>query len=401
MEIKVIKTQYEYKEALNLIEKLIDKDPDPGTTVARKLELLSLLIADYEEKNFPNETPDPIEAIKFRMEQENLTQRDLVPYIGSRSKVSEILSRKRPLTLPMIRALYAGLGIPLESLMNPQFEEGVIDWNKFPIKEILKRQWVQVKSDIERSTKDVRQLIESFVKPLGPDLAVSKLYHMTTNIRSARTMDKYALMMWNARIMLCAQAERKDSIYRPELINIDFMRQLVKLSIKRNSPKIACDFLKKYGVILIIEKHLPKTYLDGAAMMTLKGPIIGLTLRHDRLDNFWFCLMHELAHIVLHLKDKQGIIYDDLDLDPAENDLPEVEADNLANEVLIPKEDWNKSAARKLRSPAAARSLARKLGINEAIVAGRMRHYFKEFRILGNLIGAKEVRKCFPEVKWG
>jgi len=139
MEIKVIKTQYEYKEALNLIEKLIDKDPDPGTTVARKLELLSLLIADYEEKNFPNETPDPIEAIKFRMEQENLTQRDLVPYIGSRSKVSEILSRKRPLTLPMIRALYAGLGIPLESLMNPQFEEGVIDWNKFPIKEILKR----------------------------------------------------------------------------------------------------------------------------------------------------------------------------------------------------------------------------------------------------------------------
>ena len=81
------------------------------------IDLLATLVEVYEEKHFPMESPDPVEAILFRMEQQALKQRDLVPYIGSKSKVSEVLSRKRPLSLNMIRALSEGLGIPAEILV--------------------------------------------------------------------------------------------------------------------------------------------------------------------------------------------------------------------------------------------------------------------------------------------
>ena len=110
--IKILKTGEQYEEALAMVEDLLDSDPEPGTEEADKLELLTLLISNYEKEKFPMELPNPIEAIKFRMEQQQLSQRDLIPYIGSRSKVSEVLAGKRPLTLKMIRALNEGLGIP-------------------------------------------------------------------------------------------------------------------------------------------------------------------------------------------------------------------------------------------------------------------------------------------------
>ena len=113
----IIKTEEQYEEALAVVEELMDSDPEPGTGDADKLELLTLLISNYEKDNFPMEMPDPIEAIKFRMEQQQLSQKDLIPYIGSRSRVSEVLNRKRPLTLKMIRTLHKGLGIPADVLI--------------------------------------------------------------------------------------------------------------------------------------------------------------------------------------------------------------------------------------------------------------------------------------------
>lgn len=117
MTTKVLKTDAEYKTALAEAHRLVALDPASGTGDANKLELLALLLSDYEVKHFPLPAADPIEAIQFRMEQLALVQRDLVPYIGSKSKVSEVLARKRRLTLPMIRALSAGLSIPLRVLV--------------------------------------------------------------------------------------------------------------------------------------------------------------------------------------------------------------------------------------------------------------------------------------------
>ena len=115
MKARVIKTRAEYQAALARIEKLMDAAPN--TPRGDELELLSLLVHDYEEKKFPIDKPDPVVAIRFRMEQHGLAPKDLVPFLGSRSRVSEVLAGKRSLSLKMIRALVAGLGIPAESLL--------------------------------------------------------------------------------------------------------------------------------------------------------------------------------------------------------------------------------------------------------------------------------------------
>ncbi|MBL9217387.1 MAG: hypothetical protein JNG82_02795 [Opitutaceae bacterium] len=113
MKPKVIKTEREYKAALAHLEALMDRS-SPDTA---ELELWSLLVEKYEEEHFPIATPDPIEAIRFRMEQAGLAPADLQPFLQSKSKVSEVMNRKRPLSLSMIRALHHGLNIPAEVLV--------------------------------------------------------------------------------------------------------------------------------------------------------------------------------------------------------------------------------------------------------------------------------------------
>lgn len=115
MTTKLIKTQREYRAALRRVEELMDARP--GTDEGDELELLATLVEIYEEKHAPVPPPDPIEAIRFRMEQENLRPLDLVPLLGSRSRVSEVLNGKRPLTLAMIRRLHQSLGIPADVLV--------------------------------------------------------------------------------------------------------------------------------------------------------------------------------------------------------------------------------------------------------------------------------------------
>jgi len=117
MKVKVIKTESEYATALARMEKLMDAKHD--TPQGDELELLSLLVHDYEEKVFPIDQPDPVAAIRFRMEQQGLEPKDLVPLLGSRSRVSEVLSGRRNLSLKMIRNLVGRLGIPAEVLLGP------------------------------------------------------------------------------------------------------------------------------------------------------------------------------------------------------------------------------------------------------------------------------------------
>jgi len=115
MKAKVIKTKAEYEAALVRIDKLMEAAAN--TPQGDELELLSLLVHEYEEKKFPMDKPDPVAAIRFRMEQQGLAPKDLVPFLGSRSRVSEVLSGRRSLSLKMIRALVVGLRIPAELLL--------------------------------------------------------------------------------------------------------------------------------------------------------------------------------------------------------------------------------------------------------------------------------------------
>ncbi len=402
--LRIIKTESNYKNALAEIDNLLEKDPDTGTPDADRLELLTLLVQDYESQKFRVPLPDPIDAILFRMEQQSLSQKDLVPYIGSRSKVSEILSRKRPLSLSMIRALHAGLGIPARVLLYEQdsslLKETDVEWDRFPLREMIRRGWIQEKiSDIQDQTEEV---LRRFFAKLGSEASALALYRkMPSNTRSARSMDEYALLAWTARVIIQATDNPPPGEYHPETVTPEFMREIAQLSWSEQGPVLAKEFLEKHGVSLIIESHLPKTHLDGAAILLQDGkrPIIGLTLRHDRLDNFWFCLMHELAHISLHLDEKTAQFYDDLDVE-SQDDPREGEADKVASEALIPEEVWRKSPASRLRTPEAVQHLAGQLRIHPALVAGRMRHQFNSYRILNQLVGHNQVRKSFPKVDW-
>lgn len=120
MNMKLIKTEADNEQALARIDKLMELEET--AEVVDELELLAVLVEMYEEKAFPTAMPDPIEAIRFRMEQQELMQKDLVPFIGSKSKVSEVLARKRSLSISMIRKLHEGLGIPLDVLLGESAE---------------------------------------------------------------------------------------------------------------------------------------------------------------------------------------------------------------------------------------------------------------------------------------
>ena len=117
MDIQPIRTESDYKAALRQISTLMEADPEPGTPEGDRLDILATLVQAYEARHFPIGSPDPVEAIKFRMEQSGLTVKDLEPIIGRSNRVYEVLNHKRPLTLAMIRRLHRRLGIPVEVLI--------------------------------------------------------------------------------------------------------------------------------------------------------------------------------------------------------------------------------------------------------------------------------------------
>ena len=123
MDIQPIRTEADNAAALQEIFQLMESDPPLGTSDGDRLDVLLTLVQAFERKLYPIEPPDPIEAIKFRMEQEGLTANDLVPMIGRANRVYEVLAGKRPLTLPMIRRLHSDLGIPAESLIREAKEK--------------------------------------------------------------------------------------------------------------------------------------------------------------------------------------------------------------------------------------------------------------------------------------
>ena len=117
MNIRPIHTETDYRSALQEISALMEADPDPGTPEGDRLDILATLVQAHEARHFPIAAPDPVEAIKFRMEQSGLSVKDLEPIIGKSNRVYEVLNRKRPLTLAMIRRLHRSLGIPAAALI--------------------------------------------------------------------------------------------------------------------------------------------------------------------------------------------------------------------------------------------------------------------------------------------
>jgi len=397
MHPKVLKTETDYEAALARLDELLDAEPD--TPEGDEFELWATLISTYEEEAFPIGLPSSIAAIRFRMEQAGLKQVDLIPYIGSASRVSEILKGKRSLSLSMIRKLHEGLGIPAEVLLQ---EPGAampashpeIDWRQFPIAEMRKRGWFGgFQGSLAEAKEKAEELIAPLVFPNGIEAGSNPCF-LRKSVRSDREMDKDALTAWCACVLARAREEDLPD-YVSGTVNKTFCRELVHLSCLSDGPLLAKEFLNRSGIHLITELHMPRTYLDGAAFWTISGnPVIALTLRYDRLDNFWFTLCHELAHVSLHLeKDRGGAFVDDLQASGAS--APEQQADAFAADVLVPTTQWKRSGLLNNWAASAVVEFARKLRIHPAIVAGKVRRERNNHSILSQLIGSREVRRLF------
>jgi len=402
MEIRVIKNKAQHEEYLAEIRSLIPLDPEPESKEGKRLELLAALVESYEKEHFPIDKPDPIEAIKFRMEQQGLKQKDLIPYMGSPSKVSEVLSGTRQLTLSMIRNLSVKLKIPAEVLLKNSeskpkdtFE---LDWNNFPISEMIKLGWIN--ATIKEAREKAEELLQNFFFPLSNKGYFPLFCRRTVHARTKHGFDENALIAWAGRVLMRAEEQPPKKEYKPDTITNIFLKELAQLSSDKNGPIAAKEFLYKKGISLIIERHLPGTQLDGASMIAFnKHPVVGLTLRHDRIDNFWFTLFHELGHVSLHLIKDNEIFIDDIDYN-YHGDPKEKEADRFAREAFIPRAIWRRSDAYRKRTPAAIKKFAKENRIHPAIVAGRIRYETRDFSILNELIGNREVRRLFPEIIW-
>ena len=261
-------------------------------------------------------------------------------------------------------------------------------WKQFPAREMAKRGWF----DVPRKS-DVYQLARNYFMQVAGSQFASAFHRK--KMHGASVPNEYALLAWQARILERARNVVEDHD-PPEFVADDrWIAELVALTRRKDGPKRARALLLSKGIILITEKHLSGTYLDGAAMLDRDGrPVIGLTLRFDRLDNFWYVLLHELGHVFLHLTD--GLRYDFFDEEETSgDDKVEREADAFALNNLIPEAKWDECLSRFALSEEAVQIDAKNIGIDASIIAGRIRKERGDYTILASLIGQGQVASQF------
>lgn len=398
MEPKILKTDDQYRACLAEVEHLASEDPLPGTADGDRLELLAKLVEDYEKSRYLFKRPDPIDAILFRMEEQGLRQKDIAPLLGGKNRASEILARKRPLTLAMVRALNDTLHIPAELLIQePQSTYDVSDdvGDEIPLSYLAKSGWFGEDITTHLTTS---QIVQRYLKPPQGPLYLRR----TITYGATPDTDKTRLRLWVGKVReLAKDTRRARGVWRPETFNEEFLSYVARLSWTESGPRHVQDFLAEKGIAMIVWPALPQTKLDGAAMLGEDGaPIIGITLRNDRLDSFWFTLLHELIHAWKHLPANDIAITDESVEDGDEDDAKEMEANRLARDAFIPRALWKRSDAFLRPSVETIQALADKLHISPAIVAGRLRREKTGYTAFTKLVGNRQVRKLFPEVKW-
>ena len=413
--VRAIRSEEDYDAALARITELMDALSGPEGQVAdvddpmrAEFDVLTDLVELYEERHYPIGFPDPIAAIEFRMDQANLTPRDLAPFIGSRAKVSEVLSGKRAITMSMARALHQHLGIAAEVLLRepgaslPDTLPG-LEYPRFPLRAMVNAGWI---AQVPNLLDHAEEIIANLIERAGGRKSAMALYRKNDHRRINAKTDEYALKAWCWQVMATARERESAVSYQRGSVTPEFLSDVAQLSRWEDGPRRARNLLAERGVGFEYLPHLSRTHLDGAAFRLSDGrPVVGMTLRYDRIDNFWFTLLHELAHVSLHLDGcgDESAFVDDHSLRSVEasagdsGDSKERDADSLAGEALIPGEVWEASPVREHPSPNGVVNLAQSLGIHPAIIAGRIRHERGNYRLLSQFVGTGEVRRQFKD----
>ena len=262
---------------------------------------------------------------------------------------------------------------------------------KMPIKEIKKRGWLD---DLEvEAPANEEILLKTFLARALDSKANAPLYRQ--NIRARSTLDAHSLLAWQCRVLYRARKLADNRRLVHGAMSSAWISSLVKLSRDEEGPLKAIEFLWDKGIVVVVEPHLPKTFIDGAAMLLDRSiPVVGLTLRQDRLDNFWFVLLHELGHVFKHRTRGLEAGFFDEDL-VADNRELEVEANEFAQRALIPDEVWKTNFVRYTNSAHDVKAFASKYGISPSIVAGRIRRERKDYRLFSELVGSGRLKELF------
>ena len=273
-------------------------------------------------------------------------------------------------------------------------DEKDLAWDQFPIKDMYRRNWFEgFSGSLSNAMDNAEELVKKYVTS-SIDAPIQAMARQ--RVRLGGAVNRYALLAWQCRIINLAKKEGKKvgTKYKQKAITNEWLNGLAHISIEKDGPQKAVNYLQNSGIRLVVEPHLPQTHLDGAAFLLADGPVIGLTIRYDRIDNFWFVLFHELIHIKKHLhRGNIESIFDNLDT--AANDI-EKEADECAGEALIPENKWETALARYVRSKESIEDFANELGIHPAIVAGKIRRESDNYMILTDMIGQGGIRNLFP-----
>ncbi|MCK9404388.1 MAG: XRE family transcriptional regulator [Chitinophagaceae bacterium] len=267
-----------------------------------------------------------------------------------------------------------------------------LDVANYPFKQMFQRKWFKnFSGSFNDAIIDSKNLLETLFERAG-----FKSFQYSLNkksVRSGSSLNTFALNAWYAHILIKAKEQAIPSVFKKEVITQDWLSTLAHFSIEDDGPLKAIEFLRNSGIRVVIEPQLEGTFLDGAALLLDSNePIVAMTLRHDRLDNFWFVLFHEIAHIYLHLSDSLTVIFDDLDV---KIDGIEQEADEFSLNSLIPNSVWKKSLVRFNPSKETITNQAKTLKIHPALIAGRIRRESGRYYQFSDLIGQGEVRKHF------
>lgn len=337
-------------------------------------------------KNTPFINIGPGEFIKEELKVRNWRQEDLAEILGiSLKSVNKLIKNKQSITIETATILSKAFGqspqywINLDTnyrlrLQPKRKEEEDVEvkakiYMHMPVTEMIKKRWIT-------EVKNIKSLIEQVKKFWEIEEIDFSFLDKTTlpNFRKSDAFDqynKYYALTWVKMAKQCAKGYKMGS-YLPLRLDI-LAKNFHKYTTSENGVKLLLDDLNKAGIKFFVLSHLQKTYIDGASFFDGKNPVIVYTRRYDRIDNFWFTIAHEIAHINLHLKNTDDIFIDDLD--DLKNEV-EREANQFASKMLKTNEILKyfkpfKNYISKMR----VEDCAGKLEMSPAIVVGVLQHH--------------------------
>lgn len=333
----------------------------------------------------------------------NLTQKELARKLGLKEQQIQRYEADRysSISLANFRRIASLLGINWEIRLSDWFCDSwsvAREVSAAEVRKILKHArangWFDsddpaILADEESFNYLQRYVSDHILKYGSPSL-------LRTGLNVQDHSEDFLLVAWKARVTRRAEQiiAAHSGAYRP--LDITWLLELVRFSQHRDGPARARDFLLSKGIVLVAEPQIPGMKVDGAAFLLEKVPVIGLTLRRDTVDNFWFTLLHEVGHVILHYRTGLSTGFFD-DTDTTDVDEIETEANEFAFNLLIPEERWRRSPARITKSQEVVERFAKELGINPAIVFGRIQKERGNYMVFSGLIGRGLVRKHLIE----